>query len=408
MRFTPTLSQNKLRTALTAFGVSWGILMLLIMLGAGKGLEKGAKSEFAGMAANSVFMWSRSTSLAYDGYKEGRFIRLTNRDTRALENNLDNLDLLSPGLQLGGWRGANNVSRGDKIGAFEINGFYPQAKDVKMMKVPHGRFINEKDMLDKRKICVIGKIVRDQLFEPWEDPIGEFVKVQGVYFKVVGQFKSSRPPGESENEDRSIYIPFTTFQSAFNQGENVHWYAMTSIKGYSASALEEDVRDFLRKRHHIHPRDHRAIGSWNLQEEVDQFDAIFLGINVLSWFVGALTLFAGVIGISNIMLIIVKERTKEFGIRRAIGASPISVVSQVMLESITLTFLAGATGFIIGIFVLENLGSLVQHEYFKAPEVQFFTAVAALLVLAIGGAFAGVLPSIRAVQIKPVEALRAE
>lgn len=403
-----TLSHNKLRTALTAFGVSWGILMLLIMLGAGKGLEKGAKAEFSGSAANSIFLWSRNTSLAYDGYKEGRPIMLTNRDTESMINNLDNLDLMSPGLQLGGWRGANNVSRGDKIGAFEVNGFYPAAKDVKLLKLPQGRFINDKDMNELRKVCVIGQIVRDQLFEPWENPIGEFIKVQGVYFKVVGQFKSSRPPAESENEDRSIYIPFSTFQSAFNQGDRVHWYAFTSTKGHSASVLEQQARELLRKRHHIHPKDHRAIGGWNLQEEMEQFDNIFLGINTLSWFVGVLTLFAGVIGISNIMLIIVKERTKEFGVRRAIGATPLSVVSQVMLESVTLTFLAGAIGFIVGLFAVENLGSLIQHQYFKAPEVPFYTSVAALIVLAFGGALAGVLPSIRAVQVKPVEALRAE
>lgn len=403
-----TLSRNKLRTGLTAFGVSWGILMLLIMLGAGKGLENGASKEFAGRAANSVFMWSRSTSLAYDGYREGRPIQMTNQDTRALQENLPNLDLMSPGLQLGGWRGANNVSRGDKIGAFEINGFYPDAKEVKMLQLPVGRFINELDMQNRRKVCVIGKTVRDQLFEKHENPIGDFIKIQGVYFKIVGQFASSRTPEEAENEDRSIYIPFSTFQSSFNQGNRVHWYVMTAKEGTSAADLEEKAKAILRKRHHVHPNDYRAIGSWNLQKEIQKFTNIFIGIRALSWFVGSLTLLAGVIGISNIMLIIVKERTKEFGIRRAIGATPASIIFQVMLESVTLTFLAGALGFITGITLLENLGSLIKHQYFASPEVHFGTAVSALIVLAVGGALAGVLPSVRAVQIKPVDALRAE
>lgn len=403
-----TLSSNKLRTALTAFGVSWGIFMLIIMLGSGSGLENGVSREFSGRVSSSVFMWSRSTSIAYAGYREGRNIELDNRDTEALARNLEELDILSPGLQLGGWRGANNVSRKDKIGAFEINGYYPNAKDLKLLQLPLGRFLNDRDMEENRKVCVIGDIVLKLLFEPGEDPIGEYIEIQGVFFRVVGQFKSSRSAEEAEDEDRSIYIPFSTFQHAFHQGDRVHWFAMSSKPGIPASVLEDKAKDLLRKRHNIHPKDYRAIGSWNLEREVERFNNIFNGISLLSWIVGVLTLLAGVIGISNIMLIVVKERTREIGVRRAVGATPLDIVSQVILESILLTTLAGAIGFLAGVGLLENIGSLIEHEYFSNPEVNVNIALTSLMLLVVAGTFAGLIPAYRASSIKPVDALRSE
>lgn len=403
-----TLTSNKTRTFLTAFGVSWGILMLMIMLGAGNGLQKGAKSEFSGMASNSIFMWSQSTSYAYKGYKKGRRISFNNEDTQALKDNLEEIDLISPGLQLGGWRGANNVSRKEKIGAFEINGYSPVAQEVKMMRVPKGRFINDRDMDEQRKVCVIGKSVADVLFEKDEEPIGDYIKIQGVYFKVVGQFKSSRKGDEAEDEDRSVYIPFTTFQQVFNQGDKVGWFVMTSKAGIPASVLDEKARALLKKRHHVHPDDIRAIGGWNLEEEIKKFDVIFTGINILSWTVGTLTLLAGIIGVSNIMLVIIKERTQEIGIRRALGATPLSVITQIIMESVTLTTMAGSTGLLIGILLLENLGSLVQHQYFREPEVDANTALGALIILIVFGVLAGIIPAMRAISIKPIDALRTE
>ena len=403
-----TLSSNKTRTFLTAFGVSWGILMLMIMLGAGDGLQKGAKSEFSGMASNSIFMWSQSTSYAYKGYKKGRRVSFNNADTKALQDNLEEIDLISPGLQLGGWRGANNVSRKEKIGAFEINGYSPVAQQVKIMRVPKGRFINDRDMEEARKVCVIGDIVGQVLFKKDEDPIGDYIKIQGVYFKVVGQFKSSRKGDDGENEDRSVYIPFTTFQKVFNQGDKVGWYVMTSKEGIPASVLDEKAKALLRKRHNIHPNDMRAIGGWNLEEEIKKFDIIFTGINLLSWVVGTLTLLAGIIGVSNIMLVIIKERTQEIGIRRALGATPFSIILQIILESVTLTTLAGATGLVSGIALLENLGSFIQHAYFQNPEVDFNTAITSLIILIVFGALAGIIPALRAISIKPIDALRTE
>tara|TARA_R110002050_G_scaffold41242_1_gene100077 strand:- start:78066 stop:79307 length:1242 start_codon:yes stop_codon:yes gene_type:complete len=401
-----TLSKNKLRSALTAFGVVWGIIMLIVMLGAGSGLQNGVSKDFAGRVSNSVFMWSQSTSMPYKGFKKGRWVRLDNDDTKALRS-IPSLDLLSPGLQLGGWRGANNVSYKSKTGAFEINGFNPEVQFIKLLKMQSGRFLNDRDMLEDRKVCVIGKITLATLF-PDEDPLGKYIKINSVYFQVVGTFHSGLKGDDSENEDRSIYIPFTTFQKAFNQGNMVHWYVMTSKKGIKVSVVEDEAKAILKQRHNVHPDDPRAIGGWNLEKEVEKFNMIFNGIKALSWFVGVLTLMAGVIGISNIMLIIIRERTQEIGIRRALGATPINIVIQIVLESMILTVLSGIVGIIFGVWLLEFAGPYIQHDYFSNPEVQFSVVLNAFGILAISGIFAGIIPSLRAVQIKPIEALRTE
>jgi len=401
-----TLSKNKLRSALTAFGVVWGIIMLIVMLGAGNGLQNGVSKDFAGKVANSVFMWSNTTSMPYKGFKKNRWFGLNNDDTDALRE-IAELDLISPGLQLGGWRGANNVTYNSRTGAFEINGFAPEVQYIKLLKMQTGRFLNDRDMKEERKICVIGKITTETLF-PNENPLGKYIKISGVYFQVVGTFHSGLKGDDAENEDRSIYIPFTTFQKAFNQGNMVHWFVMTSKKGIKVTVVEEEAKRILKQRHDIHPEDPRAIGSWNMEKEVDKFNMIFSGIKALSWFVGVLTLLAGVIGISNIMLIIIRERTQEIGIRRAIGATPINVVTQIVLESMILTTLSGIIGIIFGVWLLEFLGPYIQHDYFSNPEVQFAIIIKAFSILVFSGILAGIIPSIRAIKIKPIDALRTE
>ena len=401
-----TLSKNKLRSALTAFGVIWGIIMLIVMLAAGSGLQNGVSRDFSGRVANSVFMWSNTTSMAYKGFKKNRWFALTNDDTEALKE-IPELDLLSPGLQLGGWRGANNVTYKSRTGAFEVNGFQPSVQYIKLLKMTSGRFINDRDLQEERKICVIGKITKNVLF-PNEDPLGKYIKVSGVYFQVVGTFQSSLNGDDSEDEDRSIYIPFNTFQKAFNQGNRVHWFVMTSKKGIKASVVEEKAKTILKARHAVHPDDPRAIGGWNLEKQMDKFNVIFTGIQALSWFVGTLTLLAGVIGISNIMLIIIRERTQEIGIRRAIGATPVNVVLQIILESMILTTLSGIIGIIIGVWLIEIVGPYIQHDYFSNPEVKFEVVVKAFAILSLSGILAGIIPSVRAVQIKPIDALRTE
>lgn len=401
-----TLSKNKLRSALTAFGVIWGIIMLIVMLGAGSGLQNGVSKDFAGRVANSVFMWSQSTSIPYKGFKKNRSFNFTNEDTEALRE-IPELDLISPGLQLGGWRGANNVTYGSRTGAFEINGFAPEVELIKLLKMQTGRFLNDRDLNEYRKVCVIGKITTAVLFGD-EDPIGKYIKISGVYFQVVGTFHSGLSGDESENEDRSIYIPFTTFQKAFNQGNAVHWFTLTSKKGIKVSVVQDAAKVILKRRHDVHPDDPRAIGGWNMEKEVEKFDMIFTGIKALSWFVGVLTLLAGVIGISNIMLIIIRERTQEFGVRRALGATPVSIVVQIVLESMILTTFSGIIGIIFGVWLLEIVGPYIQHDYFSSPEVQFSVVLTAFGILLFSGVLAGVIPSIRAVNIKPIDALRTE
>lgn len=403
-----TLASNKWRTILTAFGVSWGIFMLIIMLGAGNGLQNGTMSMFSGRVANSIFMWSMRTSIPHGGYREGRRIQMTNDDVDLLRENVEEIDLISPGLQLGGWRGANNVSRGDKIGAFEINGFMPNAREVKLLDMKGGRFINDRDIDEYRKVCVIGDITREMLFDPGEDPIGGYIQVQGMFFKVVGHFKSTMQGDRAENEDRSIYIPFSTFQRSFNQGNKVGWLVLTAKDGTDAEVVEEKAKNVLKKRHNVHPRDARAFGGFNLGKQMQRFTGLFTGVKLLSWFVGGLTLLAGVIGISNIMLVIVKERTNEIGIRRALGATPGVVIKQIILESVTLTALAGITGFMAGVFLLEQVGGLIDHEFFTNPEVDLSVSVIALSILIVAGVLAGIIPAARAVKIKPIDALRTE
>lgn len=402
------LGRNKLRTFFTAFGVGWGILMLVIMLGAGKGLENGVQRQFGGMAANSIFMWTQPTLMPYKGFKEGRYFNFNNEDTEALKRQIPEIEYLSPGLQLGGWRGDNNVKRGDKIAAAEINGYTPDALHVKLLKIPAGRFINEADIEYRRKICVIGKRVRELLFDPGENPIGEYLSVQGVHFKVVGLFESSRYGDQATNENQSIYIPFSTFQSAFNLGNIVYWYVITAYPDQSAVLVEEKAKKLLKERHTVHPDDPRGVGGFNAAEEFGKVNSVFLGIQFLSWFVGTLTLFAGIIGISNIMLIIIKERTKEIGIRRSVGATPWSIIYQIMLESVLLTTFAGSAGLAAGVWILEIFGNMIEHDAFTRPEVDLNVAVTALIILIISGILAGLMPANRAVRINPVDALRSE
>lgn len=401
-----TLSRNKLRTILTAFGVSWGILMLVVMLAGSNGLRNGVSKNFSGMVSNSVFMWSGMTSLPYKGMPARRPVQFKNSDITYLQQNLEGLDLISPGLQLGGWNGDLNVSHNDKIGQFEINGYFPSAKEIKLLKIPEGRFISEGDIQEFRKVCVLGKSVRDILFDPEEEFIGQFININGIYFKVIGQFKSARNDADND-EDRSIYIPFSTFQKVYNMGDMVHWVVITGKEGYHGTDLEKNAKDLLKKKHIIHPDDPRAFGSWNLQKEIDQMNGVFFGIEMLTWVVGIFTLLAGVIGISNIMLVIVKEKTKEIGIRRAIGATPFKIISQIFLESLLLTFFAGSFGLMSGIGLIY-FAETVDTEYFSNPTVPFEIAILALVILILAGMFAGILPSYRAIQIKPIEAIRTE
>lgn len=403
-----TIKKNKLRTLLTSLGVGWGIFMLVIMLGAGNGLKNGVMNDFKGTATNSFFMWTQKTTKPYKGMKPGRNYNFNNGDAIALAQ-LKELEVVSPQNQLGGHRSQNSVVRGLKTGNYEVGGVYPNIAKIQMVKVVEGRFLNENDIKEKRKVCVIGARVKEELFKTGEEPLGEYIRINGVYFKVIGITTPTSSGNEARNEGQRIMLPFSTFQNAFNYGDIVGWFAIASAPDVPASQAEEKVRAIIKERHKIAPNDEQAIGHWNMEVQYNKMNGLFAGINMLIWFVGIGTLIAGVIGISNIMLIVVKERTKEIGVKRALGATPWSIVSQIITESVFLTAISGYFGLVIGILLLEGVNAAIGQNVpmFNNPTVDLNVAVTSLIVLIVSGAFAGLIPATKAVSVLPVEALRA-
>ena len=298
-----------------------------------------------------------------------------------------------------------------KNGAFNIYGDYPEFIHIKKMKILTGRFIDTLDIKEKRKVAVIGKRVLSVLFNADEDPVGKFIRIQGVFFKVIGVFETDSDGDKAEEETQTIFIPFTTFQKTFNYGNRVSWYSITSRQGISVSIVEKKVVALLAKRHQISPRDRFAFGIENVEKEYVKMVNLFKGIHSLIWFVGICTLLAGAIGVSNIMLIIVKERTKEIGIKRAIGATPLNVLSQIMAEAVLLTLTAGYLGLFSGVGFIELISHIMivtgsNIDYFENPEINLNVAVVALAVLVASGVLAGLIPGHKAISIKPVDAIR--
>ena len=407
------LRKNPWRTFFTAFGVFWGIFMLIIMMGAGEGLYNGASQDLGDMSTNSVFMWTQRTTMPYKGFPRGRFYQFNNDDTKAIKDNLKELEYIAPRLQGWGGEGTNNVVRGERTGGFQIQGDYPEINIIDPVNVTQGRFINYNDINEKRKVAVIGIRIFDEMFNPDENPLGEYIQIQGVYFKVVGMFQSKKSDQQATRENQAIYIPFTTLQKVYNYGNRVGWYSMTAKKDIPVSVLEEKAKKLLRERHSIHPDDKRAVGSFNMEEQWNKMTNLFKGIRGLVWIVGLGTLLAGVIGISNIMLIVVKERTKEIGIQRAIGAPPKVIITQIIVESVILTGFSGYFGLALGVGILELINYALtssggDSNMFANPEVDLGSAMWALGALVVSGMFAGLIPAWRAVSIKPIDALRDE
>jgi len=407
------LRKNPLRTFFTAFGVFWGIFMLIIMMGAGEGLYNGASQDLGDMSTNSVFMWTQRTTMPYKGFPRGRFYRFDNEDTRALIDNIPEIKYIAPRLNGGRRGGNNNVIRGERTASFNVRGDVPEINKIEPLNITDGRFINQIDIDEIRKVAVIGLSVFQELFEPHEDPVGQYIQIQGVYFKVVGMFQSKKNDQQAEHDNQALYIPFTTLQKVYNYGNVVGWYSMTAHDDVRVEVVETKAKEILRQRHSIHPDDLRAVGSFNLDQEWSKMTNLFTGIRGLVWIVGIGTLLAGVIGVSNIMLIVVKERTKEIGVQRAIGAAPKLIITQIIFESVMLTAVAGYFGLAVGVGLLEliNYGltsSGADSNMFSNPSVDFTKAMWALGILVISGIFAGMIPASRAVSIKPIDALRDE
>ncbi len=413
------IKQNKLRSVLTAFGVFWGIFMLVTMTGAGNGLVNGITAGFKDFAPNSGFVWTNSTTKAYKGFRQGRSWNFNNEDMEAIRREVPNVDVLAPKLQ--GWNisSGENVIRGLRSGSFDIFGEVPDYDLIDPNEMVYGRFINDMDINYKRKVCVIGERVYEVMFDKGENPVGKYLKVSGIWFQVVGVARSKNP-GINIGADKKevVYLPFSTMQQAYNYGDDVHFFGFTSRKGTSVSETADKVEAFLRSKHTVAPDDVEAIGHVNVEEQVKTMGYLFIGINALIWIVGIGTLIAGAVGVSNIMLVIVRERTKEIGIQRAIGAKPWTIVSQILTESVFLTTVAGFMGLALGtlILYLANIGLMAaeaaktteEGTFFKNPEIGLPMAVIALSVLIITGFIAGLIPSQKAIRIKPIEALRHE
>jgi len=406
------LSRNWFRTALTAFGVLWGIFILVVLLAAGKGLENGVKKDFGGIATNTMFMWTQTISKPYKGLPKGRRFNYDLDDVAALKQNIPQLRFVSPRNQLGGFGGANNVVRGLNSGAFNVYGDYPEYIEQQPMNITSGRFMNYGDIQQKRKVAIIGEGVKNALYDKGEAPIGTYIKINGVNFMVVGTYAKVASEGDSEENQKEIYVPFTAFSQAFNMGNRVGWMAVTAKDGFSITALKPKVFDVIKSRHSIHPEDERAIGNFDLYEQYQKVDGLFIALKIVAYFVGILVLLSGIIGISNIMLIVVKERTKEIGIRRALGASPWSIRGQILMESVFLTIISGMVGISLGAALIYVLNKILDAngpvEMFANPSVDLGTVITALFILIFSGLLAGFIPAQNAIKVKAIDALRTE
>lgn len=403
-----TLSRNRLRSFLTMFGVGWGIFMLTVMLGMGKGLENAVLGGFEGFATNSCFIWTMPTTKPYAGFKQGRFFSFDNEDIGIIRRNVPGIEICSPQLQLGGWQGGNNVSYNGRIGAFSIYGCEPEVIQVEAVKLPQGRFLNKADLLEERKVAVIGRDVVKQLFEK-EDPLGKHIKINGVYFQVVGVTAKKSSAQMGDNPDAKIYVPFTTFQKAFNSLNRVHWFTIVAKPGVDVAQVEQKIRGLMARKHKVDPEDQAAFGSWNMQQFYGMMNMLFVAIAGVSWTVGVFSLIAGCIGIGNIMLVSINERTKEIGVRRSLGATPRAITGQIIQEALTLIFIAGYIGLLAGVGLVEGINSVAgDADFLKHPSVNIQVALVAFLVLLVFGLLAGLLPAMRALRIKAVDALRAE
>jgi putative ABC transport system permease protein len=406
------LTSNLFRTILTAFGVFWGILILIILLAAGKGLENGIKSGFGDIATNTMFMWTQTTTKEFQGLPKGRRFAFKIEDVASLKENIPNLRFITPRNQLGGFRGENNVVKGVKVGAFNVYGDYPEIIQQDPMTITLGRFINQADIDEKRKIAIIGEGVKTALYDKDEEVLGSFIKIQGVNFMVVGTYQKKNNNGNGEESQKEIFVPFTAFSQAFNKGNDVGRMAITANDGSSITSLKESIITLIKKNRKIHPGDDRAIGNFDLYQEFNRVESLFTAMRLIAYFVGILVLISGIIGVSNIMLIVVKERTKEIGIRRALGEWPWSIQLQILMESIFLTIISGMAGIIMGALFIFGVNSLLDAvgpvDMFLNPSVSLEVVLIALAILIVSGLLAGFIPAQSAIKVKPIDALRVE
>ena len=398
-----SMSKNKLRTGITMVGVWWGILLLIALLGAAKGMENSFNRIFGDFATNSVFVWGQSTSMPFKGFQEGKRVRLKLSHVDKIKDNIAGIGFVVP-------RNRNQalVVRNFLSGNFSVNGDYPLLDQIQKKKMIEGRFINQNDINLNKKVAVISEDIYKQLFEKDENPIGAYVQMNSINFTVIGVFQNGNV---NMGPSSDVHIPFTTFQQIYNQGDNIGWMVITGKPEYNIKQIEADTKLLLRNLNKIHPRDKRAFGSFNLGKEFAKVTGFLTGMQFLTWFVGIATLIAGVFAIGNILLITVKERTKEIGVRRSLGATPFEIKRQIIVEAVFLTIMSGLLGIISGgwilIFIDRAWGQGDDATLVNAS-VSISVVFIALIILVILGTLIGLIPAFKATSVKPIEALREE
>lgn len=398
-----TLKKNKLRSVLTGFSVAWGIFMLIILLGAGKGLQNAVVKSFESSKINSLWVFSNQTSLNYKGLKPGRVIQLTNEDYNSVKTHIKGIDLVSSRYHI---PGENKLTYKKEAATFEIRTVYPEYQDIENIKLVEGRFINAIDINETRKVAIISSDVVQALFKKTK-PIGEYIQANGFPVQVVGVFEDK----DNWNNNKCIYLPVTTAQKLYGS-RNISMLSISlddKATINESKATEIEVRKNIARSHTFDPADERALYIGNNLEQFQKISRLINSINIFIWGIGVMTIIAGIVGISNIMMIVVKERTKEIGIRKALGAKPWSIIGLIIQESIFITGVAGYVGLVLGIGLLELANAKIPPtDFFRNPEANINLAIFATLILIIAGTFAGLFPARKAAQIKPIEALRDE
>lgn len=390
-------------------GVIFAMIILVLLLGSANGMSNGFNKLFAGTASNSLFVWGQSTSEPYKGFERGRRIRYKLEDADILKKQIPEIEVLAPRIELGNHRGVVTVYRNGQTSGSSVYGDFPEIDNITKKKLVEGRFLNQTDIEGSKKVCVIGEETYKLLFDKGENAIGQEIRINGIYFSVVGIYK----PNNNINIDgeNAVFIPFTTFQKAFNSGDRMGWMAIAVEDNTPVPIVEKQIKDILKAKYDIHPDDERAIGSFDMSEIFNNITAFTTVLKGFSFFVGIFTLLAGVIAISNILLITVKERTQEIGVRRALGATPKIVKRQIVVEAIVLTAFAGLVGFAVAVGILSILdamwGSGDDFPFVK-PMISIPQFVISFVLMVGLSVLIGLLPANRAVRIKPIDALREE
>jgi putative ABC transport system permease protein len=408
-----TLKQHKLRTSLTAFGVFWGIFMLTVLLGSGKGFENGVNEGFP-RVANFIYIWSQGkTQIAYQGMPIGRNVSFAPADVEAIAKNVGSVGRIEGQNSVGIWGGSPPYTvHKSKNGVFGVAGGFEGVEDIEALEIIEGRSINPLDERERRKVALIGKRVRDRLFVKGEPVLGADITVNGISFQVIGVFQTLQQ-GNQQQQDERIFLPNDTLRHAFNQIGVIGSFMIIPKPGIHAKVAEEDVKRYLSQLKKVSPEDRGVFGSFNLQDEYDKVQGLFTGIEAFSWIVAIGTIFAGAVGVGNIMLIVVKERTREIGLRKALGATPASIVGMIMQESLVITAVAGYSGLVVGALLLESVSKWLEASggnvnFFSHPEMDFKTALVALGILIVSGVLASLMPAARAAAVNPITALQDE